>query len=138
MLLVASCETDRDGRIIFEEGGHGDGVYLIESGGDGTLQDHPRPRGDDRRPAGGEVFGRLAFVAQVERTVSARAGGRDMHLGVLDRAVLDEECNRLSGRFRDPLRSLVRRLKQTTGAMIQARLRELSCAGGRNAGETGG
>ncbi len=70
----------------------------------------------------GDIFGELAFLARIPRTVSARAVGATS-VGVIDRSVLDHEYNRLSGDFRMILKNLALRLEKTTENAAQPKLR---------------
>ncbi len=105
---IALEETYRDGEIIFEEGNSGDWVYVVLSGevevsktveGKTFLLGILRP---------GEIFGELALIGAVRRTATTRARGAT-RVGIVDRALLDKEFNKLSADFRSILLSLVAR-----------------------------
>ena len=117
--MTAIEETYRDGDIIFEEGNHGDWLYIIESGSveltkkiDGTkiVIDTIGP---------GDVFGELGFIMKTPRTADARAVG-DVTVGIIDRKFLDEELNKLSSSFKTILKKLALRLKITTQVACEA------------------
>lgn len=110
-------ETYEDGQTIFKEGDCGDWVYYVESG---AVQLSRYVDGKKRVIAvvrEGEIFGELAFIAGYPRTATAEALGTTV-LGIVDRKVLDDEYNRLSGSFRLLVKSLAKRLKKTTDAVI--------------------
>ena len=116
MLPVANYETYQDGQIIFEEGSHGDWLYIIDSGsvelskmikGSKVVIEILHP--DD-------IFGELAFIARIPRTATAKAIG-ETTVGIIDRAFLDNEYNKLSQYFQVILKSLALRLKRTTDAL---------------------
>ena len=121
MFQIASEETFQDGQIIFEEGSAGDWIYLIESG---AVEVYKRA-GDEEFVIGvlqpGDVFGEIAFFARVPRTASVRAVGTTT-LEVIDRTILDEEFNRLSGDFRMLLKSLVMKLLKNNEKALQHKL----------------
>jgi len=123
MLQIASYEKYQDGQIIFKEGDSGDWVYVIESGS----VELSKMMGDTiivievlRRE--GDIFGEMAFIANISRTATARATGPTT-VGIIDRKYLDDEFNRLSGSFQAILKSLVLRLKNTTDRIAQAKVK---------------
>ncbi|MDO9559869.1 MAG: cyclic nucleotide-binding domain-containing protein [Syntrophales bacterium] len=123
MLQIASYEKYQDGQIIFKEGDSGDWVYVVESGS----VELSKMIGDTkivievlRRE--GDVFGEMAFIANISRTATASAIGPTT-VGIIDRNYLDDEFNRLSGSFQAILKSLVLRLKKTTEAIAQAKVK---------------
>jgi CRP-like cAMP-binding protein len=118
MLQIASYEKYKDGDVIFKEGDAGDWIYTVESGAvelSKTIGDKKIVIEVLRRE--GDVFGEMAFISKIARTATARAIGPTT-VGIIDRAYLDEEFNRLSGSFQGILRSLVMRLKKTTDAIL--------------------
>jgi CRP-like cAMP-binding protein len=66
----------------------------------------------------GEVFGEMAFLARIPRTATARAVG-ETTVGLIDRAFLDTEYNKLSQHFQVILRILSLRLKRATELLIE-------------------
>jgi CRP/FNR family cyclic AMP-dependent transcriptional regulator len=123
MLHIASYESYQDGQIIFKEGDSGDWVYAIESGS----VELSKKIGETkvvievlRRE--GDVFGEMAFIANISRTATATAIG-PATVGIIDRTYLDEEFNRLSGSFQSILKSLVLRLKKTTETIAEAKVK---------------
>jgi len=117
MIHTSSEETYKDGEIIFEEGSSGDWVYIVESGAVELYKHMEGKKMVLEVLRAGEIFGELAFIAGTRRTASARALG-DTVVGIMDRAWLDEEYNRMSSGFRSLLRSLALRLKKTTDTMV--------------------
>ena len=116
MYPIASYETYKDGQIIFEEGSHGDWLYVIDSG---AVELSKKVKGIDvviqiLHPD--DVFGELAFIARIPRTAAARAVG-ETTVGIIDRAFLDNEYNKLSQYFQIIIKSLAMRLKRTTDTL---------------------
>ena len=111
MLNIASEETYQDGQTIIEEGTKGDWVYVIMSG---TVEISKTVEGKKfvielLQPD--EVFGELAFLGGITRTATARAIG-ETTVGVVDRAFLDREFNKLPSEFRAILVAVVQRFKK--------------------------
>ena len=124
MLHIASYEKYQDGQIIFKEGDSGDWIYTVESGS----VELSKMMGDKkviievlRRE--GDIFGEMAFIANISRTATARALGPTT-VGIIDRTYLDEEFNKLSGSFQGILKSLVLRLKKTTDAIAEVQSKD--------------
>lgn len=108
---IASEETYSDGQLIFKEGSPGDWIYLILSGAVEITK-----QVDDRKVVivilkEGEVFGELGFLGGIKRTAAARAIG-ETTLGVIDRAFLDSEFNKLTADFRSILKAVVLRFRE--------------------------
>ena len=111
MFNIASEETYQDGQVIIKEGTTGDWVYVVLSG---TVEISKMVKGKKfvislLRPQ--EVFGELAFIGSVTRTATACAIG-ETTVGVMDRAFLDHEFNKLNSEFRAILVTLVDRFKK--------------------------
>jgi uncharacterized protein (TIGR02266 family) len=111
MFNIASEETYHDGQIIIKEGTTGDWVYVILSG---TVEISKTVGGNKfvielLQP--NEIFGELGFLGGVTRTATARAIG-ETTVGVIDRAFLDQEFNKLTSDFRTILVTLVERFKK--------------------------
>ncbi len=128
MLPIATYEDYQDGQIIFEEGSHGDWIYMIESGS----VEISRIVGGEKAVIAvleaGEVFGEIAFLSSVPRTATARAVG-ETTVGLIDRTFLDAEYNRLSQHFQEILKILSMRLKKTTDQLIE-KSRHVECKSG--------
>ena len=66
----------------------------------------------------GDIFGEMAFLARIPRTATARAVG-ETTVGIIDRAFLDAEYNKLSQYFQVILRTLSLRLKRATEQLVE-------------------
>jgi CRP/FNR family cyclic AMP-dependent transcriptional regulator len=118
MFYVASEETYHDGDIIIEEGSSGDWVYVVQSG---TVEISKTIKGKKfivTMLGPGEIFGELGFLGGLARTATARAIG-ETTVGVIDRAFLDKEFNKLSADFRAILAEVVKRFKQMSDRTIE-------------------
>lgn len=111
MYHVASEETYEDGQLVFREGAPGDWVYTILSGSVEIFKTTGKKEVIIEVLKEGEVFGELEFLGRINRTAGARAVGRTT-LGVIDRAFLDGEFNKLSSEFRSILMAVVERFKK--------------------------
>ena len=118
MLPVATYETYQDGQIIFEEGSHGDWIYIIESGAVELSKSVAGRKAVFAVLQPGDVFGEMAFLARIPRTATARAVGETI-VGLIDRAFLDTEYNKLSQHFQVILRTLSLRLKRATELLVE-------------------
>jgi len=110
MYPIASKETYENGQTIFKEGSYGDWIYVVLSG---SIEISKTTRGKKftitvLEPD--EVFGELGYLGAIKRTATARAIG-ETTLGVIDRTLLDEEFNQLSGYFRVILVAVVKRFR---------------------------
>ena len=108
---VASEETYSDGQLIFKEGSPGDWVYTILSGAVEITKEIDGRKVVIEVLREGEVFGELGFLGGINRTAAARAIGTTT-LGVIDRAFLDDEFNKLTAEFRSILKAVVIRFKK--------------------------
>jgi uncharacterized protein (TIGR02266 family) len=117
MFQISTEETYQDGQIIFKEGSSGDWVYTVETG----AVELYKQVGADKVVVGvlqpGDIFGELAYLAGIPRTVSARAIGATT-VSVIDRTFLDREYNKLSGDFKMILKNLALRLERTTESAV--------------------
>jgi CRP-like cAMP-binding protein len=118
MLPIATSETYQDGQIIFEEGSHGDWIYAVESGAVELSKAVKGGRAIFAVLQSGDVFGEIAFLARIPRTATARAVG-ETTVGLIDRAFLDPEYNKLSQYFQVILRTLSLRLKRATELLVE-------------------
>jgi CRP-like cAMP-binding protein len=118
MLPIATYETYQDGQVIFEEGSHGDWIYAIESGAVELSKAVVGGRAVIVVLESGDVFGEIAFLARIPRTATARAVG-ETTVGLIDRAFLDTEYNKLSQYFQVILRTLSLRLKRATELLVE-------------------
>lgn len=111
MFTLVSEEIYKDGQIIISEGSPGDWVYVIISGTVEISRNVEGRRMVIETLREGEVFGELGFLGAVKRTATARAVG-DAVLGIVDRATLDAEFNKLSSDFRAILSAIVQRFQK--------------------------
>ena len=123
MFQIASYETFQDGQIIFQEGTHGDWIYLIE---EGSVEISKKMRG--RRVVieilpRGEIFGEMAFISKMPRTATATAIG-ETTVGIIDRDYYDHEFNKMPDDFRQVFNTVAARLKKATDAVIAAAIGE--------------
>lgn len=123
MFQIASYETFQDGQVIFQEGTHGDWIYLIE---EGAVEISKKMRG--RRMVieilpRGEIFGEMAFISKMPRTATATAIG-ETTVGIIDRDYYDHEFNKMPDDFRQVFNTVAARLKKATDAVIAAASRE--------------
>jgi len=125
MFDVSSEEEFQDGQVIFDEGASGDWVYVIDSGSVELVKNVDGEPVVIETLQPGDVFGEMAFMANMPRSVTARVRGRTV-VGIIDRDSLSTELNKLSGGVRLILQRLAVRLKAATeaAALCQVRRRE--------------
>lgn len=119
MFQIASYETFQDGQVIFQEGTHGDWIYVIE---EGSVEISKKMRG--RRVVieilpRGEIFGEMAFISKMPRTATATAIG-ETTVGIIDRDYYDHEFNKMPDDFRQVFNTVATRLRKATEAVIAA------------------
>ena len=122
MFDLSSEETYEDGQIIFEEGSHGDWIYIVESG---SVELSKNVRGeqvvvDTLNP--GDIFGEMAFVSGMARTARARAVGKT-EVGIFDRDQMAREFNRLSSGFQAVIKALALRLRRASELAVERKSR---------------
>jgi len=110
MYHIASEETYKDGQVILEEGSSGDWVYVVLSGSVEMSKTIGGRKVIITALELGEVFGELGYLGAMKRTATARAIG-ETTVGVIDRSLLDQEFNKLSGPFRSILVAVVKRFR---------------------------
>jgi len=101
-------ETYKDGDMIFEEGSSGDWVYVVLSGSVEISKTVGEKTFVLNTLGPGEIFGELSLIGDVKRTATTRAKG-DTTVGVIDRAFLSDEFNKLTAAFRPILVTIVER-----------------------------
>ena len=111
-LNIVLEETYEDGEVIFKEGNSGDWVYVVLSGAVEVSKAIDETRFVLSTLEPGDVFGELALIGAVRRTATTRAIGRTT-VGIIDRAFLDREFNKLSTDFRTVLVAMVERFIKT-------------------------
>ena len=120
MFQIASYEKYQDGQVIFEEGSHGDWIYVVD---DGTVEitkviDGEKVVIETLKP--GDIFGEMAYIAKIPRTASAVAKGNTT-VGIIDRNFFDQEFNKLSADFQLIFKTVAFRLRKTTEAALKAK-----------------
>ncbi len=119
---VASEEVYPDKAVIIEEGSKGDWVYVI-------LEGSAKVRKRTRKGvvtldtlSEGDIFGEMVLLetGQELRSASVVAAGGLVRLGVLDSERLVKDYGTLSPQLRALMRSLIRRLKETTDSVCNA------------------
>ena len=115
LLYIRDEETYSDGRVIFEEGGFSDWVYVIMEGEVKVSKSTPNGQVTVAKLGKGDFIGELEFLdlGKEPRSATVVAVG-DVKLGVLDRDKLRREYDSLSADFRKIIRTLVRRLRRIT------------------------
>ena len=117
MFQIAAYEKYIDGQVIFQEGTHGDWLYIVEDG----VVEISRIVSDKKIIIAtfqeGEIFGEVAYIAKVARSATATAVGNTT-IGIIDREFFDQEFNKLSGSFQLILTTLALRLKKTTDVLV--------------------
>jgi uncharacterized protein (TIGR02266 family) len=114
MYPIASEEIYEDGQIILKEGSSGDWVYVVLSGSVEISKTIGERKFIISVLEPGEVFGELGYLGDIKRTATAQAIG-ETTVGIIDRAFLDKEFNRLSGYFRAILVAVVKRFRDLIG-----------------------
>jgi len=110
MYPIATKETYKDGQIIFKEGSSGDWVYVVVSGSVEISKTIGGKKSIITVLEPDEVFGELGYFGNIKRTATVQSIG-ETTLGVIDRAFLDKEFNKLSGYFRAILVAVVKRFR---------------------------
>jgi CRP-like cAMP-binding protein len=115
LLYIRDEETYSDGRVIFDEGGFSDWVYVIMEGKVKVSKRTPKGLVTVATLGEGDFIGELEFLdmGKEPRSATVVAVG-DVKLGVLDRDKLRREYDSLSPDFRKIIRTLVQRLRRIT------------------------
>lgn len=125
MFQISIEERYRDGQMIFEEGSHGDWVYIVESGEVELIKSHYGRDTVIETLGVGEIFGEIAFLANTPRTAGARAKG-ETTIGIFDKKLLDNDFNKLSASFQAIIKRLAMRFKNAAEVAVQSRVRRNS------------
>jgi len=125
MFQISIEESYRDGQMIFEEGSHGDWIYIVESGEIELIKSYYGRDTVIETLGVGEIFGEIAFLANTPRTAGARAKG-ETTIGIFDRKFLDNEFNKLSASFQAIIKRLALRFKSAAEAAVQSQVRRNS------------
>ena len=118
MFIFVSEETYQDGHVLIKEGTSGNWFYVVLSGAveiSNTI-DGKKYVIDVLRP--GEVFGEVGFIGGNKRTATATTVGQTV-IGVVDRASLDGEFNRLSSDFRAILLAIANRFEKMVKRVVE-------------------
>ncbi|MHB8770651.1 MAG: cyclic nucleotide-binding domain-containing protein [Syntrophales bacterium] len=118
MFQVATYETFKDGQAIFSEGANGDWLYVVESGEVEISQNVGGRRIVIETLKPGEIFGEIAYLDKTPRSATAIARGTT-EVGIIDRQFFDSEYNKLSPDFQLMLKTVVFRLRKTTGRLLK-------------------
>jgi CRP-like cAMP-binding protein len=108
---ITSEKTYQDGQIIIAEGNSWNGIYVLVSGTVEISKTVGGKKSIIELLKEGEMFGEVDFLGGITRTATVRAIG-ETTVGIIDRASLDKEFNRLSSGFRTILLAVVRRFKK--------------------------
>ena len=113
MFQVASYETFQDGQVIFEEGSHGDWIYVVKEGFVEISKCVDGQKFIIETLKEGDIFGEMAYITKTPRTASAIARGETV-VGIIDRNFFDQEFNKLSADFQKIITTIAFRLRKTT------------------------
>ena len=75
MFQVATYENYQDGALIFEDGSHGDWVYVVEEGEVEISKQVAERKVVIAVMKPGELFGELSYIGKMPRTANAVAVG---------------------------------------------------------------
>ena len=119
---VADEETYPDKAVIIEEGSKGDWVYVILKGSAKVTKKTRKGAVTLDTLREGDVFGEMVLLetGQELRSASVVAADGPVRLGVLDSERLVKDYGTLSPQLRALMRSLIRRLKETTDSVCNA------------------
>lgn len=113
MFLTARKENYKAGDVIFKEGTHGVAVYIIDSGKVEVSKDVQGKKLVIETLGPGDMLGEMSFIDGEPRSATAIAL-EDTALQLLDKDFIDSEFNQISSDFRTVIRTLVKRLRNTT------------------------
>jgi CRP-like cAMP-binding protein len=113
--FVAKEESYRDNDYIIKEGASGDWVYLVIEGKVKVKKMTSKVLLTIDTLKEGEIFGEMILwqSGRGARTASVIADGA-VKVGILDTEALLREYEKLSPRLKDLMRSLIKRLNETT------------------------
>ncbi len=112
-MLTSGTETHKAGDVIFEEGSHGSAVYILSSGKVEVSKVVQGKKLALRILGPGDMFGEMSYLDPAPRSATATAL-EDTVLELLDKDFLDKEFNQISSDFREIIRSIVRKLRNTS------------------------
>lgn len=119
---VADEETYPDKTVIIEEGSKGDWVYVILEGSAKVTKRTSKGVVTLDTFNEGDIFGEMVLLetGQELRSASVVAADGPVRLGVLASERLVKDYGTLSPQLRALMRSLIRRLKETTDSVCNA------------------
>jgi len=119
---VAEEETYPDKAVIIGEGSKGDWVYVILKGSAKVTKKTRKGAVTLDTLREGDVFGEMVLLetGQELRSASVVAADGPVRLGVLDSERLVKDYGTLSPQLRALMRTLIRRLKETTDSVCNA------------------
>jgi len=123
MFDSATKESFKDGQVIFEEGSSGDWIYVILSGSVEISKMVNNKKFIIEILREGDLFGGASFLGMVERQTTAITAGKT-EVGIIDRAPLDEEFNKLSAEFRTVLLATVNSSNKVIGRACEFTVRK--------------
>ena len=123
MFQVATYENYQDGALIFEDGSHGDWVYVVEEGEVEISKQIGERKVVIAVMKPGELFGELSYIGKMPRTANAVAVGPTV-VGVLDRDYLDQEFNKMPANFQFMLIKMALSLKISTERILALTLEQ--------------
>jgi CRP-like cAMP-binding protein len=118
MFQIASYETFKDGKVIFEEGSNGDWIYVVEVGEVEISKKMGGQRLVIEVLKAGDIFGEMAYIDKEPRSATATAKG-EVVVGIVDRDVFDREFNKLSPEFQKIFKTVALRLRRSTDDAMQ-------------------
>jgi CRP/FNR family transcriptional regulator, cyclic AMP receptor protein len=131
LFLTARKENYKAGDVIFKEGSHGVATYIIESGRVEISKGVQDKKLVIETLGPGEMMGEMSYIDGEPRSATATAL-EDTALELLDKDFIDREFNQMSSDFRAVIRTLVKRLRNTTqnlaGATVARRTDERKSA----------
>ena len=115
-MLTSGRETHKAGDVIFKEGSHGSAVYVLSSGKVEISKIVQGKKIVFGIFGPGDMFGEMSYLDPAPRSATVTAL-EDTVLELLDKDFLDKEFNQISSDFREIIRGLVRRLRNTTESL---------------------
>jgi CRP-like cAMP-binding protein len=117
MFQIAVYETYEDGQVIFEEGSHGDCIYVIQTGEVEISKKTGRARLVIGVLKAGDIFGEMAYMDKEPRSATVTAKG-EVVVGIVDRECFKKEYNKLSVDFQNVLRTVALRIRRRTDKAV--------------------
>jgi CRP-like cAMP-binding protein len=120
MFQIAAYETFQDGQVLFEEGAHGDWIYVVDEGEVELSKKVDGQKVVIEILKAGDIFGEMAYIDKTPRSATATAKGTVV-VGVVDRDFFDKEFNKLSKDFQQMLKTVAFRLRKTTEMSLETK-----------------